>query len=399
MGVEQSAATGTAGSVATRARVSDPQQWLRHPMVVPVAIYAATRVAQFALIAWMLPAGTPTDPATVRSRLLAWDAGWLIRVARDGYPHGYSHDASGTLVGNGLAFFPGYPLGVRVVHELTRLSFPSAALALSWVAGAAAAVGVYALGRRLYDSRVATVWTVLFCAQPMSVVLSMAYSEGLFVALVTAALVAAHRRAWLLAGGVGLAAALTRPTGAALAVGLAIAALTEVVAKRPGRWRAVAAAAVALAGVPAYLWWVADRVGTWRAWFDIQTAGWGSTLDFGLGTARFLRDALRAGDGWVEVSVALIVIAAVVTAVLAVTHRVWPPLLGYGLIALILAVGQDGYYHSKPRLLVPVLVILVPAALALARARTRTAVLVLTGYSLFGLWYGAYLLTVWPFAI
>jgi hypothetical protein len=302
-------------------------------------------------------------------------------------------------VGNGLAFFPGYPLAVRVVHELTRLSYPSAALALSWMAGAAAAVGVYALGRRLYDARVATMLTVLFCTQPMSVVLSMAYSEGLFVALATGALLAAHRRAWLVAGLVGLAATLTRPTGAALAVGLAIAALTEVVAGRPGRWRAVGAAAMAAAGVPAYLWWVADRVGTWHAWFDIQTAGWGSTFDFGLGTARFVRDALRAGDTWVQVSVALIVIAAVVAAVLALTHRVWPPLLGYGLTALVLALGQDGYYHSKPRLLVPVLVIGVPPAIALARARTRTAVLVATGCALFGLWYGAYLLAVWPFAI
>jgi hypothetical protein len=85
--------------------------------------------------------------------------------------------------------------------------------------------------------------------------------------------------------------------------------------------------------------------------------------------------------------------------VAAVTHRVWPPLLVYGLIALVLAVGQSGYYHSKPRLLVPVLVILVPLALALARARTRTAALVLAGYALFGLWYGAYLITVWRFAI
>jgi hypothetical protein len=41
----------------------------------------------------------------------------------------------------------------------------------------------------------------------------------------------------------------------------------------------------------------------------------------------------------------------------------------------------------------------VPPALALARAHTRTAALVLTGYSLFGLWYGAYLITVWRFAI
>ncbi len=362
---------------------------------VPLAIYAGTRLVQLALIAWMLPPGR----ASIRSRLLSWDAGWFVRVARDGYPHGYTRDTTGTLVGNGLAFFPGYPLLVRFVHELTRLDFETAALAVSWVAGAVAAVLVYALGRRLYDTRVATALTVLFCAQPMSVVLSMGYSEGLFVAFVAGALLAAHRGSWPAAGALGLAAALTRPTGAALAIGLGIAAAIEVRDRGPGRWRAVAAASVALLGVPAYLFWVGQRVGSWHAWFDIQTAGWGSTFDFGVGALRFVRDALRAGDGWIQVSVALILISAVVAAVAAVARRLWPPFLGYGLIALVLVLGQNGYYHSKPRLLVPVLVILVPPALALARARTRTAALALTGYALFGLWYGAYLITVWRFAI
>lgn len=364
-------------------------------VAVPLGIYAASRVVQLALIAWLLPAG----PATIRSRLLSWDAGWFIRVAQDGYEHGYTFDANGTLVGNGLAFFPMYPLLIRLVHEVTRLDYGTAALTLSWVAAAVAAVLVYALGRRLYDIRVATVLTVLFCAQPMSVVLSMGYSEGLFVALVAGTLLAAHRGSWLVAGALGLAAALTRPTGAALAIGLGIAAAIALRDRRPDRWRAVAAAVVALLGVPAYMIWVGQRVGTWHAWFDIQTAGWGSTFDFGLGALRFVQDALRTGDGWIQVSVALILIAAVVTAVAAVTRRVWPPLLGYGLIALFLVLGQNGYYHSKPRLLVPVLIVLVPPALALARARTRTTALVLTGYALFGLWYGAYLITVWRFAI
>jgi hypothetical protein len=362
---------------------------------VPLAIYAATRAVQLVLIAWMLPPGG----GTIRSRLLVWDAGWFVQLARDGYPHGYTRDATGHLIGNGLAFFPGYPLTVRFVHDLTRLDLSTAALALSWVAGAVATVLVCALGRRLYDMRVATAWAVLFCAQPMSVVVSMAYSEALFVALVAAALLATHKRAWLAAGSLGLAAALTRPTGAALAIALAVAAAADVINRRPDRWRAVGAAVAALAGVPAYLWWVGQRVGTWHAWFDIQTAGWGSTFDFGLGTLRFIHDALRAGEGWIQVSVALMLIFAVVSAVLAITRRVWPPLLGYGLTALVLVICQDGYYHSKPRLLVPVLVILVPAALALARTRTRTAVLVLTGYALFGLWYGAYLVTVWSFAV
>jgi hypothetical protein len=159
------------------------------------------------------------------------------------------------------------------------------------------------------------------------------------------------------------------------------------------------AAGVALAGVPAYLFWVGQRVGTWGAWFDIQTAGWGTTFDYGLSSWRFVRDALHGGEGWVHVSIAWMLIVVVIAAVLAIRRRVWLPLIVYGLIALVLVLGQGGYYHSKPRLLVPVLLILVPGAVALGRARIGTMALVLSGYAAFGLWYGAYLVTVWHYAI
>ena len=159
------------------------------------------------------------------------------------------------------------------------------------------------------------------------------------------------------------------------------------------------AAVLALAGVPGYLLWVGLRVGSLRAWFDIQTAGWGTTFDFGTSASRFVTDALRGGESWVAVSVAWILVATLLLAFVATAHRVWPPLLLYGLISLVMVIGQAGFYHSKPRLLVPVLVILVPVAVGLGRARLRSAVPALIGYSLFGLWYGAYMLTVWHFAI
>jgi hypothetical protein len=364
-------------------------------ITVPLLVYAASRIIQLALLTWMLP--NPTD--RVRDRLLAWDAGHFVRVAEEGYPHGYSYNEAGEMVGNGLAFFPGYPLLVRGVHYLTGLGYETAALTVSWLAGAAAVILVYQLGERLYDARVGLAFAVLFCAQPMSLVLSMGYSEALFVAFVAGMLLAAHRQSWLVAGALGLAAALTRPTGAAAAVALAVAAILGVRAGAGPRWRPVVAAAVALAGVPAYLLWVGQRVGSWGAWFDIQTAGWGSTFDYGRSTWRFVRDALRTGDGWIQVSIAWMVIVVVIAAVLAIRRRVWPPLIVYGLIALILVLGQGGYYHSKPRLLVPVLLILVPGAIALGRAKATTMALVLSGYAAFGLWYGAYLVTVWHYAI
>ncbi|HTJ36313.1 MAG TPA: hypothetical protein VL738_24110 [Dactylosporangium sp.] len=369
----------------------------------PLGLYALSRLLQLAFLWWMAP------DDKIRDRLLAWDGGHFVRVAQEGYPTGYSFDADGNLTGNGLAFFPAYPMLVRLVHYVTRLDYGTAAITVSWLAGGAAAVLLCALFTRLYDERVGLVLTALFCVQPMSMVLSMGYSEALFTALVAGMLLCAHRGDWLLAGLLGLCAGLTRPTGAAAAIALAVAAGIAVYRARAGAsrpaegaswpWKPVLAAAIALAGVPAYLLWVGLRVGDLGAWFDIQTAGWGTTFDYGTSSVQFVRDALKGGDGWIQVSVAWMLIGTVILAAVALSRRMWPPLAVYGVIVLVLVLGQAGYYHSKPRLLVPALLILVPPAVALARARPRTAALVVAAVGAFGLWYGSYLITVWHYAI
>jgi hypothetical protein len=233
----------------------------------------------------------------------------------------------------------------------------------------------------------------------VSVVLSMAYSEGLFIALVAGMLVAAHRRVWWAAGLLGLGAALTRPTGAAAALGLAVAALLAVRDNRAKAWQPLTAAAVALAGVPLFLAWVGARVGDPVAWFRIQAAGWGTSFDYGRSTADFLGQTLTQGDGWVPMSVAFILLAALVAAGVALAGKPWPPLAVYGVVAMVLVYGQAGFYHSKPRLLLPVLLTLLPAAVAAARARPRVAVLSIAAWAAFGLWYGAYLVAVWPYTL
>jgi len=301
------------------------------------------------------------------------------------------------MVGNGLAFFPAYPLLIR---GLWRLGVPSdvAALSVSWLAAICAVVLLYLLGTALADRRVGLALVVLFAAQPMSVVLSMGYSESLFSALVIAMFYAAYRRAFLVAGLLGLGAALTRPTGLAAAVGLAVAAALAIRARTVPAWRAVTGALLALAGVPAFLLWAGLRVGHLDGWFAIQTAGWGTTFDWGTTTWNFLYGTFHEGNSWVQVAIALFLVAAVVAAVLAV-RRTWPPIAVYGLLAMVLVVGQAGYWHSKPRLLVPVLLTIIPAAYLAARARFRAAVLGLTAYAAFGLWFGAYMLTIWPYTI
>jgi Mannosyltransferase (PIG-V) len=383
--VEEEAQTGTAGS--------DRQSSWVGELTPPLLVFAASRVVQLLVLAWLNGPGGPS----ISSRLLSWDGGWFIRVAVEGYPHGYTYDDSGALSANGLAFFPLYPLLIRGVHAL-GVEAGTAALLISWLAAAAAMCLLYLLGTDLFGRRAALALTILFATAPMSIVLSMAYTESLFLALVIGMFYAARRNAYLIAGLLGFLAGLTRPTGLAAALGLVLAAVLAIRARNVPVWRAVVGALIALAGVPAYLIWVALRVGDVNAWFRIQTAGWGTTFDWGSSTWSFLYTAFHQGDQWVQVSVALIIVAAVAAGVLAV-RRTWPPLVVYGLLALILVVGQAGYFHSKPRLLFPVLITLIPAAVLAGRSRPQAVALGLAGYAAFGLWYSAYLVTVWRFAI
>ena len=363
---------------------------------IALGIFVLTRIAQLGILGWLDSASA--RPIGIRERLLVWDAGWFLKVAVDGYPHGYTFDAAGRMQGNELAFFPVYPMLTRAVSVL-GVDPRTAALAVAWVAAAAAAVALHLLGTTLYGRRAGWALVAVCCTAPVSIVFSMAYSEAVFVALVAGMLTAAHRRVWWAAGLLGLAAALTRPTGAAAAVALAVAALLAVRTSRVKAWQPLGAAALALAGAPLYLGWVGLRVGDPAAWFRIQAAGWGTAFDFGGSTATFLRTTLSTGDGWVPVSVALILLAAAVAAGVALAGRPWAPLAVYGVIAMVLVYGQAGFYHSKPRLLVPVLLTLLPAVVAAARARPRVAVLSITAWAAFGLWYGAYLVAVWPYTL
>ena len=362
---------------------------------IAVGILALTRLVQLLFLV-VLDHAT-AEPAGLRTNLLIWDGGWFQRVA-EGYPSGYTYGADGALQGNELAFFPLYPMLIRLLSAL-GLDSGTAALTVSWLASVGAAVALHLLGTSLYGRRAGWALVAICCGAPMSVVLSMAYSESLFLALVAGMFVAAHRQVWWAAGLLGLGAALTRPTGAAAAVALAVAAVIAVRRDPDRKWPPLAAAAVALAGVPAYLGWVAWRVGDLDAWFKIQTAGWGTSFDFGASTIDFLGGTLTTGEGWVPMSVALILLAALAAAGVALAGRPWLPLAVYGLVAMVLAYGQAGFYHSKPRLLLPVLLTLLPAVVAASRARPRVAILSIVAWALFGLWYGAYLVTIWPYTL
>ena len=338
--------------------------------------------------------------------LKSWDGQWFLGIAGGGYDgvpmtllDGNNHRFGETP----LAFFPGYPTAVRWVAAVDGpggIGLLTAALTVTIVSGVICAYGLTRLGRQVCGGsrRTGLVLVALFAATPMSVVLSMAYSEAMFCALAVWALVGVLERRWVLAGACCAVAGLVRPTAAALVLAVGLAALVAVIRGRDG-WRPWVGGALAPVGLVGYLAWVADRTGRWDGWFGVQRRGWGSGFDGGLATWRFTIATLaHSREAFEIVSVGLIGVSLALV-VVCVRRRLEWPLLVYGIGVLAMDLASNGLMYSKARLMVPAFTLLVPVAMTLARKRMSTVVLGLGMLALASSWFGAYGLTTWNYAI
>ena len=371
-------------------------------LLAPALVYLTIRQVSLLVLAWMSVArGTGTGSA-----LTSWDGAWFLGLAAGGYggvPAEFVDGFGTRTPQTSLAFFPGYPGLVAVVSGLSGVGLAAAALAVSAGAGVAAAYGLVRLAETVPHGsrRAGLVLVALFAAAPMSIVLSMAYSEALFCALAVWCLVGLLRRQWLLAGACSAAAGLVRPTAAALVAAVILAGLVAVLTGRDG-WRPWAAALLAPSGLVGYLAFVATRTGRWDGWFVLQRQGWDSGFDGGRATLRFAGRVLTTAPSVLEVATVWLLAGALmllVPCVLAWWGSTAWPLLVYVAVVLALDLGSNGVMNSKARLLLPAFVLLLPMAIGLARRRTVAVALTLTTLAAFSAWFGSYALTVWHYAI
>lgn len=377
--------------------VARPPRW--HPFV-PAAIYVGVRGTGVLVLAAAADQGL-TD------RLTAWDGLWYLRIAAHGYDLGAIPDANGhPNPFTRRAFFPAYPMLVRAMSAVTGLNLTAAALLVSAVAGVITAYGLARLGRivRGGSARAGNLLVALFAAAPMGIVLSMAYTEALFCALAVWVLVGVLERRWPLAGLGTAAAGLVRPSAPALVVVVVTAALLAAHRRQDGL-QPLSAALLAPAGLLGYLWWTGLRVHPdagpltrLRTWSELEQQGWDTRFDGGAATLRFLRDGLWSGDGMTLLTVAVVLGTATLPAV-ALWRRLEWPLTGYAVVIMVLCLGSTSLMHAKPRFLLPTFTLLIPVAIGLAKRRTGTAVLTVATATAISAWYGAYALTVWHYAI
>ncbi|MGH3567496.1 MAG: hypothetical protein ACRDRH_15970 [Pseudonocardia sp.] len=367
--------------------------------LVPAAVYLAIRLVGVAVLAVM----AARNGSTLFDELTSWDGDWLLAIADDGYADVPPNlvDAFGQrTTETSLGFFPGYPAVVTTIGLFTGGNLVAAGLIVSVMAGVVAAYGLTRLGTLAPGGsrRAGLLLVGLFAAMPMSVALSMTYTEALFCALAVWALVAALEGQWLLAGACTASAGVVRPTASALVAAVGLAALAAALTRRDG-WRPWVGGLLATSGLLGYLGYVAVRTGELGGWSRIQREGWGWYLDGGVSTAGYVGRVLGSSDQVFDVLTVLALLAGVLLLGLAIRMRLPWPLLVYGAVGLAMIWGTQGLMNTKLRLLIPVFVLLIPPAVGLARRRTSTATIVLVAATLASAWFGGYALTVWRYAI
>jgi hypothetical protein len=371
-------------------------------VLAPALIFLGIRELGLLVLTWM----ASRNGHTVSEALRSWDGQWFLAIAGGGYagvPDGLV-DAYGHRTGETpLAFFPGYPTVVRWFASVDGgggIGLVTSALTVTIVSGVVCSYALARLGGHVRGGspRTGLILVALFAATPMSIVLTMAYSEAMFCALAAWSLVGVLEKRWVLAGVCCAGAGIVRSTGAAVVLAVGLAVVVAIANRRDG-WRPWVGGLLAPVGLLGYLAWVGVRTGEWNGWFALQERGWGTGFDGGAATVRFSLDALADARSVLEVAtVALIVIAAVLL-VIGIVRKVEWPLLVYGAGVLAMDLASNGLMNSKARLMLPAFTLLIPVALALAKRRTATMALTLCALAVASSWFGAYALTSWGYAI
>ncbi|MEU3486444.1 hypothetical protein [Streptomyces massasporeus] len=374
--------------------------------------YGALKLAGFAVFMYLLDSAGDFRKKNPRfgggehawDVLASWDGWWYQQVAEHGYDPVLKPvpGATGmiTLEGNSAAFFPLYPTLMRLVSECTGLGLYGAGMVVSVLASFAAALGIYAVTKRLGGHRAGLVAAGLWAVWPGSGTEWSGYSESLYTALAAWACHAVMTRRWLTAGLLTFAAGLCRPTAVALVAALAFAAVMTLRRREDGFRRPLAAVAIAPLGLFGYLAWVNYRMGDLNGYSKLQDGAWGHKFDWGVHSFNVLTsipvghfDYLFAMPFEDVIGVCVVLMVPVLTVLLI---RLRPPavLVVYTVLSYLMVMTTQQYFGNVSRYLLPLFPLFVPLALAMRRLRWPSLTTVLGMAALASGSYAGYVLFV-----
>jgi hypothetical protein len=362
-------------------------------------IYAGIRLLNVALVAVAIQHGFY---ATRHRTLLHWfrsgDGGHYYAIAA----HGYTYPAGDLAHAQVLSFFPGYPFLIDTLAWLPGITIVIGGMIVTAASGLAAAWGLTRLGLRLTGSpKMSLLLVAVWAVAPSSSVLSMMYAEALFIALAVWALVALTEQRWLTAAGFTAAAGLVRSTAVAVIAALAVAALIALVRaardRQPLRswWRPAAALVLAPLGLVAYLAYVAVVTHRLDGWFWIENHTFHMSFDWGISTLRVAKDTFMYTPAVSDVLVVLALGAAVVLTLWSLVERIPVYLHVYTLVVVFLAMSTSAnWLGSKPRFILPAVLLALPVARLLAPLRAIVLVPLVLILVAASTWFSLYLLLV-----
>jgi hypothetical protein len=362
---------GTAASSAIRRPAEALYKLRSSTTAIAMAVYAATRIISVWTFWLLLP---QREFRVIRRDGGIWpyltrdaDASWYTRIAE----HGYQHSVLGT-----FHFYPGYPAAIDTIAWIPGMGTARAGIVVTAIAGLVAAAGLAQLGLRLTgDSRISVLLVALWAVAPAGFVLSMMYPEALACALAVWALVAVADRQWITAGVLTMLAGTVHSSAVTLIAAVAIAALAAVIESARAGWRPLGAwlrpiAAVVISPLGLIGFWLFVSVGLRYpgGWPAAESAS-GQRIDWGVGTWHTVVKTLGAPNAYKLLSV-LAILAAVGLAAWTVTERIPAYLKVYVLSTVLLALlTGPGWLNSKPRILLPALILGLPLAKILAPSR------------------------------
>ena len=210
--------------------------WWRHPdtrVVLPIHLASRIGVLIVGFFAVIL-IGFPPEAAS-RWRIYSndlldlpgrWDTGWYLGIAMEGYRFDPSFRPD---FQQNIAFFPAFPMTIRYLSAVLGRQPLWTGVGVSLVAFFFALVYLLRLARdELKDESAAAAGVTLLAAYPFAVFYSAAYTEGLFLLTMVAAMYHFRRDQLWRAAAWGVVCGLTRPNGCFLSIVLALMAVTPM---------------------------------------------------------------------------------------------------------------------------------------------------------------------------
>jgi hypothetical protein len=218
-----------------------------------------------------------------------WDGGWYVYAAQHGWPHKVL-SGLGDAGQDTLAFFPGFPVVIRVVHFILPVTWIRAGEVAAFLAQVAMVIGLWVLTREVWEEQVADRSVILLCFFPAAFIFPIMYSEPMLIAAGCACILALRRRWWVAAGLAAAVGGITRVVGLALVACCAWEAYQAIRTRR--EWRSLAAVILAPLGVIAWFAYLWASTGDRNAWLDTERNGWAQHSTF-LAIPRLIRTVLH----------------------------------------------------------------------------------------------------------